>query len=410
MKILVYEHMSSGGYAGQSISDSLLSEGFGMLRTVTSDFKAVGHEITVLLDERISKLNPPINADWIVPIFNPQEAKNFLSKIAKINDAVLVVAPETGQILQSLVELVERTDKISLNCESRSTSKVADKTVLYQILRKNHLPIPETASLRVNDDLAKIKLAIKTNFCYPLIFKPVDGVSCSGLSIVNAEAEVEKAIEKIKTESAEEHFVAQEFVKGETASVSLICAKGKASAISLNQQIIKAVAPDNTSSYEGGLVPFDHPLKTEAFTVAEKAIRGIEGLRGYVGIDLILAKDKVFVVDVNPRLTTSYVGLSRVANFNVAEALVNAILKGELPVNPETNGYVSFSKLKIPKPTIKVFNTTSQIREVISPPFPLNDFQKACALIAGQGDSMEKARLQLEEAKKHVLNIISRGK
>ena len=61
MRILVYEHVSGGGYAGQPISPSVLSEGFGMLRTVVSDFKAAGHEVTVLLDARISKLNPPID-------------------------------------------------------------------------------------------------------------------------------------------------------------------------------------------------------------------------------------------------------------------------------------------------------------------------------------------------------------
>ena len=44
-------------------------------------------------------------------------------------------------------------------------------------------------------------------------------------------------------------------------------------------------------------------------------------------------KIRAFVVDVNPRLTTSYVGLRRVANFNVAEAMVNAVLKVGFQLN-----------------------------------------------------------------------------
>jgi hypothetical protein len=402
--------MSSGGYAGLPISNSVLSEGFGMLRTVASDFKAAGYEITVLLDDRISKLNPPINADCTVPIFYPQEVKNFLSNIAKINDAVLIVAPETAQTLQSIVELVEKTGKVSINCESNTISKVANKIVLYQVLKTNHLAIPKTLSLRVNDDLAKVKRAIKNKLSYPVVFKPVDGVSCGGLSFVKGESQVEKAVEKIKAASAEENFVVQEFIEGESASVSLLCAKGKVFAISLNQQTTRVGAPEEASCYEGGSVPFDHPLRQEAFTMAEKVVGCFEGLRGYVGVDLVLSKDKVFVVDVNPRLTTSYVGLSRVASFNVAETIVNAIMKGEFPIKPETTGHVSFSKLETPKPTINAFNRTAQVCGVVSPLFPLNDNQKACGLIAGQGDSMEQARLQLEEAKKRVLNIIGRGK
>ncbi len=69
MKILVYEHVSGGGFAGQDISPSVLSEGFGMLRCLVEDFKVAGHEVTVMLDDRLSKLNPLIDADLIVPIF-----------------------------------------------------------------------------------------------------------------------------------------------------------------------------------------------------------------------------------------------------------------------------------------------------------------------------------------------------
>jgi hypothetical protein len=399
--------MSSGGCAGQPISNSVLAEGFGMLRTVISDLKRAGHEITVLLDYRISKFNPPTNADYTVPIFYPQEAKNFLANISKINDGALIVAPETRQTLQTLVELIEKTGKVSLNCESSAISKVANKAILYQRLKKNHVPIPETLSLSVGDDLAEVRRAIKTKLSYPLIFKPVDGVSCGGLSIVNEEAQVEKAIARIKEESAEEHFIVQEFIEGETASVSLLCTKRLTVPISLNQQTIKVDAPEGASSYEGGTVPFDHPLRQNAFAVAKKVVGCFKGLRGYVGVDLVLAREKVFLVDVNPRLTTSYVGLSRVSNFNVAEALVNVIEKGEFPDKPETTGYISFTKLRIPKPTINTFQKTVQISGVVSPPFPLSDDLKACALIVGHGDSMEKAALKLEEAKKRVLNIIS---
>jgi predicted ATP-grasp superfamily ATP-dependent carboligase len=116
------------------------------------------------------------------------------------------------------------------------------------------------------------------------------------------------------------------------------------------------------------------------------------------------------VVDVNPRLTTSYVGLCKIANFNVAQALVNAVLKSELPAKPESHGFACFSKEETPKPTISAFQKAAQISEVISPPFPLNDNTKACSLIAGHGDSLENARLRFEEAKKRLFNIISRGK
>lgn len=408
MRLIVYEYVSGGGLAGQPISPGVLSEGFGILRTIVSDFKSAGHEITVLLDSRLSKLNPPINADYIVPVFYSQEPQKFLVTIAKINDAILVIAPETGQTLQLLVELVETSGKVSLNCESTAIEKVADKTILYKILEKNGLSFPKTVILNMNDDLAKVKETIKSKLLVPLLFKPVDGVSCGGLSIVKVDAQIEKAIEKIKSESAKEHFIVQEYIEGEAVSVSLLCTKSKASAISLNQQTVKVGAPDEVSSYEGGVVPFDNPYTHDAFALAEKVAGCFTGLKGYVGVDLVLAKDNLFVVDVNPRLTTSYVGLSGVANFNVAEGLVNAVLKGEIPDKPETRGYVCFSKMEIPSIAIPDFQIIAELSEVVSPPFPLN--HKTCMLIAGKGATMDEAIVKLEEAKKRILNIISRGK
>ena len=410
MRIIVYEHISGGGYAGQTVSPSVLAEGFAMLRTVSSDFKAAGHEITILLDGRISKLNPPISADCIVPIFYSDEPKKFLASIAKINDAVYVVAPETGQTLHSLVALVEQTGKVSLNCESSAIQEVADKTVLYDILKKNGLSTPKTLVLNMNDSLDEVKRSIKSKLTYPLMVKPADGVSCGGLSLLKEDGLLENAIEKIKVTSTNEHFIVQEFIEGEAASASLICTKGKAMTISLNHQTVKFGGATEVSSYEGGAVPFEHPLKQKAFAVAKKTVGCFVGLRGYVGVDFVLAKNKLFVLDVNPRLTTSYVGISRIANFNVAQEIVDAVLKGKMSAKHEKTGYICFSKLETPAPSISAFHDTAQLSEVVSPSFPFSENQKACALIAGEGQSMDEAKKHLEEAKKRVLSIISRGK
>jgi hypothetical protein len=410
LRLVVYEHISGGGYAGQPIPLSVLSEGFGMLRTIVSDFKTAGHEVTVLLDARISKFNPPIAADRTVPVLYPKEPEKFLSTIAAINDANYIIAPETAQTLQSLVKLMEQTGKVSLNCESSGIQNVVNKATLNEILRKNGLSTPESIVDNVSDDLAEIKRNIKNKLSYPVVFKSMHGVSCNGLSVVKEASQVEKAVAKIKAESADKSFIIQEFIRGEAASVSLLSTRGKALAISLNKQNVEVGSPEDVSSYEGGTVPFDHPLKQEALTMAEKVVELFPGLRGYVGVDLVLSDKKPFVVDVNPRLTTSYIGLRRIASFNVAHALVNAILKSELPAKHENSGFVFFAKVETPKPTIIAFQKAAQISEVVSPPFALTDNTKACSLLAGHGDSSEDAKLRFEETKKRLLNIISRGK
>jgi predicted ATP-grasp superfamily ATP-dependent carboligase len=405
LRLIVYEHISGGGYAEHPIPPSVLSEGFAMLRTVVSDFKAAGHEATVLLEERLSKLNPPLDADCTVPIFYASEPKRFLSNIAKINDAIYVIAPETEQTLQSLVMAAEETGKISINCESNAIAKAADKAVLYENLQKLGVT-PKTVILNVDDDSAEAKHAIKKELGYSVVVKPADGVSCGGLSIVKQDAQIEEAVAKIRAESSSKRFIAQEYVNGEAASVSLLSTGKKAVALSLNKQNVNLAEPDGTSSYEGGVVPFDHPLKQGAFAVAEKVVESISGLRGYVGVDLVLGQDKPFVVDVNPRLTTSYVGLRKVAGFNVAEGLVNAVLNGKLPNKLGNDGFACFSKVETSKPTLAAFQKAAKLSAVVSPPFPINANAKACSLLIGNGANSEEAQLGLEEAKKRLLNII----
>jgi hypothetical protein len=407
LKLLVYEHVSGGGYAGQPLNPNVLSEGFGMLRCFTKDLKAAGNEVTVLLDARLSKLNPPIAADCIVPVFQVSEAEKSFLKAAAINDASYAIAPETDQTLESLVKNVRTTGKLSLNCETNAIRRVADKMVLYETLKNNGLCTPETLIFDVRSNLAEAKQKIRNNLGYPAVVKPMDGVSCGGLSLVENESQMESAVAKIRTVSSRKNFIAQEFIQGEAASVSLLCRDANALAISLNKQNLLLTQPAASSSYEGGAVPFNHPLKPEAFRVAERTVGSFPGLRGYVGVDLVLAENKPFVVDVNPRLTTSYVGLSQIADFNVAEAMVNAVLKNTLPVSREIKGWVYFSKVKTSKPSFRQFQKASQMAGVISPPFPQDNNPDAVALVSGHNNSMPEAKIQFEEAKNLLLNIIN---
>ena len=83
-------------------------------------------------------------------------------------------------------------------------------------------------------------------------------------------------------------------------------------------------------SYRGGRVPFDHPLRPLAFWRAEEVVRAIPGLKGYVGIDMVLTDCDAVVIEVNPRVTTSYVGIRKVLRQNSGAMMLCAAL-GNLP-------------------------------------------------------------------------------
>jgi tyramine---L-glutamate ligase len=407
LKIAIYEYVSGGGYAKQPIPKGLLAEGYGMLRSIAADFKAAGHVVTVLLDERLSKYNSPLDADFTVSVVSCSEPQKFLSKKNNAFDAVFVVAPENGQILQNLVQALEAKGKVCLNCTSEAIEKVSNKATLNQQLNKAKIATPKTLIFNFKDDIMKITKLIARELIYPIVLKTLDGAGCSGMSIIKTEETLNAAIAKLQKNSTATQFIVQNYVNGLPASVSVISNGKKAVAISLNKQQITLAQPSEESQYIGGCVPLEHPLSAKACSIAEQIVESIAGLRGYVGVDVVLSEEMVYVVDVNPRLTTSYVGLHAVADFNVAQALLDAIISGELPKKVQNKEVVYFSKVETPQPKSEMFQKFSKLEYLCAPPFPTETKEPAYALVMSKGPTMQMACLHIEEAKKALRNIMS---
>lgn len=377
-----------------------------MLRTLVADFKAAGHFVSTVLDSRLATLNPPIEADCIVPAASFQEVKRAVHNISESADAAYIVAPESNQVLQSLVASIEQAGVSSLNCRASDIGKASDKAIMLKRAKEIGLSTPTTLIVNALDDVAEIKHAIYGSLNFPLIFKPVDGVGCAGLSVVNNEQQVTGAVAKVISESTSKHFVAQELIRGTAVSVSLLVTGSDVLPVSLNRQDVSLMPPEATSTYNGGQVPFDSPLKNEAFAVAATLVKSFHGLRGYVGVDLVLTGKEAVVIEVNPRLTTSYLGLRKIIGFNPAQAIINAALENKLPANNQSRGYAVFSKVKTLKPTPAALQKTYSLSEIISPPFPVPNNDTASALFLSHGATLREAKAEFHEAKKRLRSII----
>jgi predicted ATP-grasp superfamily ATP-dependent carboligase len=80
-------------------------------------------------------------------------------------------------------------------------------------------------------------------------------------------------------------------------------------------------------TYLGGSLPLPAALRERAISMATRAVARLPGWIGYLGVDLILADDPDGngdrVVEINPRLTTSYVGLRALARSNLAQTMID---------------------------------------------------------------------------------------
>lgn len=403
MNLLIVEYVSGGGYANQKLSGSILSEAYGMLRSIISDFKMLGNNVTTLIDSRLQPFNPSYEADKIVKVSSPEEFCMQFEELSGIVDAVYIIAPETNRILETLVENIATSGGLSLNCEANAIKRSSNKITIYETVKRIGLKSPETITINMHEKMEKIRRIIK-DLEYPLIFKPLDGVGCGGLSIVKDGKDIEDAVKKVAKESADEFFIAQNLVKGKAVSVNIISTKDKTLPITLNRQFVKLEPPDKQSGYNGGFVPFDHKLRRKALNAAERVVEAIKGLKGYVGVDMVLTQEEPIIIEVNPRLTTSYIGLNRTVNFNPAEALVNATLQRKLPKNVQHRGYTYFSKVEVASNS-EIISKTYKLKDLISPPFPIENSKPAVALIASSSISSKGAQTAFYRTKKRLLKI-----
>jgi predicted ATP-grasp superfamily ATP-dependent carboligase len=63
-------------------------------------------------------------------------------------------------------------------------------------------------------------------------------------------------------------------------------------------------------------------------TLARKMAKMLPDALAYVGVDVIMdtQKDAIYVIDINPRLTSSYVGLREAMACNPAELILSCVL------------------------------------------------------------------------------------
>lgn len=334
MKILIIEYATALGLDDPSIC----AEGHAMVNGLLDDLKDKN------VDYLITNKHSIIDNKYCNPVELKENLMDWLDKNISNYNACLIIAPEEDFILYDITKYVEDKGIEIIGSSAKAVMKCSDKFEMYEAL-KDTVPIIETKKVFFDniDDYNYFDNKKK-------VVKPADGVSCSGIRIVNSFEELKKAASLIETNLP--YFIIQDFIDGTSASVSLISNGKEVIPISLNLQDIEF--SDDGINYNGGQVPLNHKLADEAKKSAKKAVESIKGLKGYVGVDVILGDD-VHIVEINSRITTPYIALKDILDFNLGKAILDSIY-GELPSKFNLNGNMSFYKENNELKIIKRFN------------------------------------------------------
>jgi len=296
-RVFVYEYtcaappasLQAGGAASLSV------EGEAMLRAVLDDFQRVAG----------------VDAFTIRSVDKEEQA---LREAVRHADWSMIIAPESDDILLTRCRWVLEERGQLLGPSPDAIALCGDKLATCRWLLRHGIPTPPTTLLAEN--------AI-VNASGSYVLKPRFGAGCQDTTII-------RSAEPNSRGASNRPFIIQPWIAGRAASIACLVSDRDVIPLLPGEQQIAIV--DNQVEYRGGRIPLIPESAQRAERLGMQVVRSIPGLFGYIGVDLVLGDDgRDWVIEVNPRLTTSYVGLRALCESNLAELLLCLAEKREPP-------------------------------------------------------------------------------
>ena len=318
LKILVFEYITGGGLNKSDLPESLAREGLLMLQSLIGDIsKVAAVEPLIMLDsrlvERLSFSPSPIH------VINPEDdSRREFTRLLSLCDAVWPIAPESDAVLQTLCEQASQAGKLLLTSIASVVAVTGNKWLTYKLFRQHRIATVHTHRL--------------VDFSFTQgdwIIKPVDGVGCVDSYVIDDQ----QGFDSLTANIDGEKYIIQPHIQGDTTSLSCLFKQGRGWLVCANRQQFDII--NKQYRLTGITVNFTSNTAKYDKLVNDIAI-AIPDLWGYVGIDLIETQNEILVLEINPRLTTSYAGIYAALGINCAEAIFD-LLVGDPQLQPTRN-------------------------------------------------------------------------
>jgi tyramine---L-glutamate ligase len=304
MRVLLYEWCSSGGLVEDA--PAIAREGRMMLEALAADAaKEPGLEVAVLVEAaRPIDLPPQVQR---LAVDQGHDRAALVAAAARA-DWTLIVAPESDGILLDRVRAVRAAGGRVLAPADAGIATAADKQAAIDALAARGLPVPAGRSLAADEP-------IPAGFRLPAVRKARGGCGGEELEIIlRHDAPPSAGPTRVET-----------LAVGVPVGVALIC--GPAGPLALppmRQRFTAGPSP----RYLGSDLLHEGDAALRATALATRAAAALDADAGWLGVDLILGRrpdgrdDRV--LEANPRLTTSFVGLATLFAPSLVAAMIGA--------------------------------------------------------------------------------------
>ncbi|MFD1121193.1 ATP-grasp domain-containing protein [Methylophilus flavus] len=326
LKIWVCEYVSAGGLASADLPASLLQEGLLMRDALLHDLSQLAVDCITSHDARVMAPESAVSTkiephEDVFAVWRKQLASEDI-------DACWVIAPETDGILERMCQMVRETGKRWIGCSEEAIRQTSSKSLMADICFQAGIA---TIAYRYLHAAMSLPSQLKELSLAGWVVKPDDGAGCEFTYHFKSDIELIEFNHKIKINPVVPYtkLLLQPYLPGLPLSMSVIATNQQVKVIAGHEQWVKVA--DGQFHFRGAGVNQAAQYLPLMQAMAEKIQHAIPGLTGYWGADLILTEDNILtLVEINPRLTTSYTGLSKVLSENPARLVLDAVLNNRL--------------------------------------------------------------------------------
>jgi tyramine---L-glutamate ligase len=324
VRIHVFEFICGGGLAGRPLPASMAREGDLMMAAVTADLLELpGVDVSFARDARLAL--PLARLQGARVCWRAQDAPPLraLEREIASSDAVWPIAPETGGELERAARAVLDAGRVLLGSEPGAIILAGSK--LATARRLCQCDIDAVPCFRLGSPWAAID--------GPWVVKPDDGAGGVDARVYHSREQAASAV--AAAADGRQDLIAQPWIRGEAMSLCALAAAGRVAVLSVNRQQVRL---DHGAVELEAIEVNCEPVTASLVALAERVAAAIPGLRGCFGIDFVRTATGLVVIEVNPRVTTSYAGLRAALGLNVAEWVVAGATGGCLPPAPAHRG------------------------------------------------------------------------
>lgn len=324
-QVVCCEYLHAVPDAYEAASAAMRQEASLMLHAVVQDLLQMAElKVVVLRGRGIPEVTSAADCPRFLEVIveNDVELHERLCSLCRRSEFMLVIAPECDHLLEGLIADLESAaspETRLLNLDSGRCALFADKLRTNEWLMQNDLPLIPTiaAESATNSDWSA------SGNSPAAILKPRDGVGSDRVQKINSDSRLPELLAMIRRHPSQ--MILQPFIPGATCSIGLIGGGTQTSTVLLKPALQRIVEHDGHLKYYGGEIPCPRAAAQLIDEFAPRLVRALGSFHGYLGVDLIVDTNSdtpVRVVEINPRLCTSYVGYRQLADENLMSRML----------------------------------------------------------------------------------------